>query len=248
MSEIPKKILIPIIVAAILIICLIGGLVYRSTSSSPFKEEEVQQTIAPTTQAVIETKVASGNASEPTEEFNIPQPVYVKADENGEVVVDEEAVAKESEEFESMAESLAVLRSEEAAELEATQESVQELAPEESSIAESEAIEEYKESLSDRIEKYTVKPGESAPEVDPNAETLPDQINPGDYADSLQILSDMVHEDALAELRETIKLDLQSINTAGTDLEGITPEMIDSYSEDELMEVYGKVMRAVRGY
>ena len=115
MSEIPKKILIPIIVAAILIICLIGGLVYRSTSSSPFKEEEVQQTIAPTTQAVIETKVASNttNSSLSPDEY-VPETGIAKeivVDENGDILSEEEVAsleASEAAEWEALIESSSV--------------------------------------------------------------------------------------------------------------------------------------------
>lgn len=61
-------------------------------------------------------------------------------------------------------------------------------------------------------------------------------------------ISELTAQDALRDMREILKLNVEKYASEYPELQGITPEMIDNYSEEELYELYNKISVISRGY
>ncbi len=61
-------------------------------------------------------------------------------------------------------------------------------------------------------------------------------------------ISELTHQQAIDNMRKALKFDIEKYASEYTELQGITPEMIDNYSEEELRELNNIISKISRGY
>lgn len=61
-------------------------------------------------------------------------------------------------------------------------------------------------------------------------------------------ISELTHQQAMDNMRKALKFDIEKYASEYTELQGITPEMIDNYSEEELRELNNIISKISRGY
>lgn len=61
-------------------------------------------------------------------------------------------------------------------------------------------------------------------------------------------ISELTDQQATENMRKALKFDVEKYATEYPELQGITPEMIDNYSEEEIYDLYNKISVISRGY
>jgi len=119
---------------------------------------------------------------------------------------------------------------------------------------EAQAIEESEiESISQMVEQVSIDAQSVKEEdyiVDESKEA--ESFSQDEFSDfqsgvSLKI-SELTHQQAIDNMRKALKFDIEKYASEYTELQGITPEMIDNYSEEELRELNNIISKISRGY
>lgn len=90
--------------------------------------------------------------------------------------------------------------------------------------------------------------------IDPTeaSETEEESLSPEEFSDFQSKVSSKVREltdkQATENMRKALKFDVEKYASEHPELQGITPEMIDNYSEEEVYDLYNKISVISRGY
>lgn len=223
-----KKIMIPVILGVILLCGIVFTVVYKKTSGQSPNDQHVVETLAPreSEKESDNTQTIITESSSSLDDFDINE-VRKSTTPHTEVYVGEDNEILSESEVASVEES--------------QRENFQELIKSAESIAIEEGVEistDIDESNLANIEETTFTPEESE-EIQ--------KVNDEQSEINKQIMK-KTYDDAIINAREGLKYDVKQYAPTHPELQGITDEMIDNYSMEELAELTGKIDRIIDGY